>query len=266
MTAYFNARSEKAEGFVPVTAAGAARQQSAAVPQRQDIHRPEHYKPENYKPESHRPESGRADTGRRGIYRDGAKHVLDILLILMALPVVLPVILVLALLARQDGGPAFYSQVRVGRNGRLYTMWKLRSMVVDADCKLEAHLAANPAARAEWDSTQKLKRDPRTTRFGRLLRKSSMDELPQLWNVLMGEMSLVGPRPMLPEQKAIYPGTAYFGLRPGITGNWQVSRRNESTFADRAVFDDHYDQALSFGTDLKLLLATVHVVLHGTGH
>ncbi len=241
MTAYFNARVENADGFAPVTPAGIARPRSAALAANPDIR-------------------------QRGIYRNRAKRVFDVLMILAALPVVLPVVLLLALLTRHDGGPAFYSQLRVGRGGRLFTMWKLRSMVVEAECKLEAHLAANPAARAEWDSTQKLKCDPRTTRFGRLLRKSSMDELPQLWNVLAGDMSLVGPRPMMPEQKSIYPGTAYFALRPGITGNWQVSKRNDSTFADRAVFDDHYDQSLSFGADLKLLLATIRVVLHGTGH
>lgn len=184
----------------------------------------------------------------------------------MALPVVLPIILILALLVKRDGGPAFYSQLRVGKGGRLYTMWKLRSMVLGADAKLEEHLDGDPAARAEWDSTQKLKCDPRITRFGRFLRKSSMDELPQLWNVFIGDMSLVGPRPMMPDQRALYPGKSYFALRPGITGTWQVSQRNDSTFADRAKFDDQYDHDLSFATDTKLLLATVNVVLHATGH
>ena len=200
------------------------------------------------------------------LYRGGVKRLLDTLAILLALPVVLPVITLLALLAMCDGGAPFYRQQRVGRGGRLYTMWKLRTMVVHADSKLEAHLAADPEARCEWDSTQKLKADPRITRIGRFLRKSSLDELPQLWNVLRGDMSLVGPRPMLPEQVPLYPGKAYYDLRPGITGMWQVSERNDSSFADRAQYDTRYDRALSLSTDLRLLVATVRVVLRGTGY
>jgi lipopolysaccharide/colanic/teichoic acid biosynthesis glycosyltransferase len=203
---------------------------------------------------------------RTGLYRHGVKRLFDTLAVLAALPVVLPLILVLALLVARDGGSPFYRQTRVGRGGRLYSMWKLRSMVVDADARLAAHLEANPAARAEWESTQKLKCDPRITRFGRLIRKTSLDELPQLLNVLVGDMSLVGPRPMMPEQQEMYPGRAYYALRPGITGIWQVSERNNCTFADRARFDAAYERDVSLGTDLKLLMATVRVVLRGTGY
>jgi lipopolysaccharide/colanic/teichoic acid biosynthesis glycosyltransferase len=102
--------------------------------------------------------------------------------------------------------------------------------------------------------------------MGRLLRKSSLDELPQLWNVLVGDMSLVGPRPMMPAQQVLYPGRAYFRLRPGITGPWQVSHRNETTFAARAGFDAEYERDLSFVTDTRLLFATVRVVLRATGY
>ncbi|PIL21960.1 hypothetical protein P775_01855 [Puniceibacterium antarcticum] len=144
-------------------------------------------------------------------------------------------------------------------------MWKLRSMVHDADSQLEAHLAADPLARAEWDRSQKLRHDPRITRIGRLIRKTSLDELPQLWNVFSGDMSLVGPRPMMPEQRKMYPGTAYYELRPGITGLWQVSVRNESSFAERAVFDTDYLHRVSIKTDILVLLRTVRVVFHGTG-
>lgn len=203
---------------------------------------------------------------RHGFYRKALKRGLDIVLVVLAAPLVLLSVAVLALGVACDGGRPFYSQLRVGRNGRVYRMWKLRSMVVDADARLESYLAQNPDARAEWDSTQKLKTDPRITRFGRLLRKSSLDELPQLWNVLCGDMSLVGPRPMMPCQQGIYPGTAYYRLRPGITGPWQVSRRNESTFADRARFDLDYEQNLSFATDMQLLIKTVRVVVHATGY
>ena len=115
---------------------------------------------------------------RHGFYRSSLKRPLDLLLVLMALPVVLPLVLVLALVVLIDGGNPFYAQDRVGRGGRRYRMWKLRSMVVDADTRLQDHLDTHPEARAEWEETQKLRHDPRVTRFGRLLRKSSLDELP----------------------------------------------------------------------------------------
>jgi lipopolysaccharide/colanic/teichoic acid biosynthesis glycosyltransferase len=201
-----------------------------------------------------------------GAYRRIGKRILDLILVLIALPAVLPVILGLALIVAMDGGSPFYQQARVGRHGRIYRIWKLRTMVADADSRLAGHLAADPAAQAEWTLTQKLKCDPRITPFGHLLRRSSLDELPQLWNVLKGEMSLVGPRPMMPDQQPLYPGQAYFALLPGITGPWQVSERNESAFADRAVFDTAYARDLSLMTDLRLLWATIRVVLRGTGY
>lgn len=199
------------------------------------------------------------------LYRGFGKRLLDITLVLIAAPVVLPVVLLCALMVSRDGGQPFYSQERVGRNGRIYTMWKLRSMVPNAKARLEAYLEANPEARDEWDSKQKLAKDPRITRVGRLLRKTSLDELPQLWNVLRGDMSLVGPRPMMPEQKKCYPGVDYYDLLPGITGSWQVSARNESTFAERAFFDTDYKRKLSLKEDVRILSATVRVVLRATG-
>lgn len=201
-----------------------------------------------------------------GLYRNFGKRLLDVSVVVLAAPMIVLIVGLLALCVACDGGRPFYSQKRVGRNGRIYTMWKMRSMVIDADERLETHLTREPAARAEWNSTQKLKSDPRITAFGRFLRKSSMDELPQLWNVLIGDMSLVGPRPMMPCQRSLYPGTDYYALRPGITGIWQVSARNDSTFADRAAFDTRYNAGLSVMTDLRLLLATARVVLRGTGH
>lgn len=202
---------------------------------------------------------------RGGLYRNGLKRAFDFVAVAVALPIVLPIVLLLALLVALDGGQPFYRQARVGRNGRLYAMWKLRSMEPDAERKLAEHLDQNPLARSEWDLNQKLQKDPRITPLGRFLRASSLDELPQLWNVLKGDMSLVGPRPMMPEQERLYPGRAYYLLRPGITGSWQVSTRNQSTFADRAAFDTAYEQDMSFVTDMKLLVATVRVVLRGTG-
>jgi exopolysaccharide production protein ExoY len=201
-----------------------------------------------------------------GPYGRFVKRVLDMVIVLFAAPVVLPVVLLLGALVARDGGPAFYVQDRVGRGGRVFRIWKLRSMVVDAERRLEAHLAADPAALAEWATTQKLKKDPRITPVGRLIRKASLDELPQLWNVLRGDMSLVGPRPMLPGQTALYPGRAYYAMRPGLTGFWQISRRNETSFAGRAAYDTAYANRMSLLTDLLVLLATIRVVLRGTGY
>src|SRR6056297_1296883 len=203
---------------------------------------------------------------RRAVYRHGAKRALDIFLVLLMLPVAVPLILIMACLVAFDGGLPVYRQKRIGRGGRVFHMVKIRTMVPEADTLLEYHLRKNPDARREWDETQKLKRDPRITRIGCFLRKSSLDELPQLWNVFRGDMSLVGPRPMMVEQRALYSGTAYFELRPGITGPWQISDRNETRFADRAGFDDEYLTSLSLWRDLSILLKPVKVVLRGTGY
>jgi exopolysaccharide production protein ExoY len=178
---------------------------------------------------------------------------------------VLPLLCILAIIIRMDGGKAFYCQRRLGENGKVFSIWKLRSMVPDAELCLQRYLTENPEARMEWDLSQKLRDDPRITPIGRYLRKYSIDEFPQLWNVIIGDMSLVGPRPMFPEQRALYPGTAYFHLRPGMTGLWQVSERNGSSFAEREKFDTRYAETLSLRTDLSTLLMTVAVVFRGTG-
>lgn len=202
---------------------------------------------------------------RGGFYRNGLKRMLDVTAIIMAAPVVVPVVAVLAGMVAWRGGSPFYTQMRVGRGGKPFRMWKLRSMVCDADALMEEHLAANPQAREEWDSTQKLRNDPRITPFGQFLRRSSLDELPQLWNVFRGDMSLVGPRPMMISQQSIYPGKAYYALRPGITGYWQTAGRNRTTFEARAEYDSAYERDLSFAVDMKLLAMTVGVVLDCTG-
>lgn len=194
-----------------------------------------------------------------------AKRWIDLAAVMVIAPFVIIIIGVLALLVRRDGHPAFYSQPRLGKDGKVFRIWKLRTMVPDADRRLREHLAGDPLAKAEWDLTQKLRNDPRITPLGRRLRKYSLDELPQIWNVFVGDMSLVGPRPMFPEQRAQYPGTDYFELRPGITGLWQVTARNHSSFAERANYDALYAGMLSFGADLQILLKTPLVILRGTG-
>lgn len=200
------------------------------------------------------------------LYRIAGKRFLDVTLSIMALPLLIPILIPLILLASMDGGNPFYTQARVGKGGKIYKIWKIRTMVVNADQKLKIYLSNNPDAKLEWDSTQKLVEDPRVTAIGSFLRKYSLDELPQIWNVLRGEMSFVGPRPMMEEQRPLYPGTEYYDLRPGITGLWQVSARNQSSFADRAKFDAEYSDKVSLFTDLKLIAATFRVVWHATGH
>ena len=201
-----------------------------------------------------------------GLYRGHGKRVLDLVLVIVSLvPALLILLPLMGLFALAAPAP-IYTQKRIGKNGRLFRMVKLRTMVADADQILDAYLARNPEARAEWEETQKLKSDPRITLFGKILRKSSLDELPQLLNVLLGHMSIVGPRPMMVGQESIYPGRASYEMRPGITGYWQISERNETSFPQRAEYDTAYYKDLSFGTDVKVILGTLRVVVSGTGY
>lgn len=206
---------------------------------------------------------------RPSVYAGPGKRALDLCLVVLLLPVVLPLIALIALVTAMGGGQPFYSQLRVGQDGKTFRCWKVRTMVRDADAALARILAENPALAAEWLHSQKLVRDPRVTRFGSFLRKTSLDELPQLWNVANGTMSIVGPRPFTPEQMDLYPGgrgaADYFRMRPGITGLWQVSKRNRSSFAERAVYDSAYFAQLGFLFDLRIIMRTIVVVLRGTG-
>lgn len=201
-----------------------------------------------------------------GLYSRILKRPLDIALVLLALPIILPVAIFVLIAVAIDGGSPFYTQTRLGKSGRHFRMWKFRSMVRNADQQLETYLASNPTAREEWNSTQKLKRDPRITSIGRFIRKSSLDELPQLWNVLRGDMSIVGPRPMMVDQAVQYPGADYYHMRPGVTGLWQITDRNDSTFAERATFDAQYARSLSLRNDVMILRKTFGVVLRCTGY
>ncbi len=202
-----------------------------------------------------------------GFYRDVGKRIADILLVLISAPITLLVTLLCAIALWIEGGQPFYRQMRLGENGRHFSILKLRTMCREADQVLESYLAADPALRAEWDRTQKLKDDPRITRVGAFLRKTSLDELPQFWNVLKGDMSVVGPRPMMPDQLPLYDNPApYFDMRPGITGQWQVSDRNENSFGHRSTVDAAYHDSLSLVLDLRILVQTVGVVLRRTGY
>jgi lipopolysaccharide/colanic/teichoic acid biosynthesis glycosyltransferase len=179
-----------------------------------------------------------------------------------------PFFLIVALLVRADGGPAFFAHQRVGRGGKLFGCLKFRSMVVDSQTRLEALLANDPTARAEWEATRKLKNDPRITRIGGFLRSTSLDELPQLINVLRGEMSLVGPRPVQEAEIDRYYGASaahYMAVRPGITGLWQVSGRSETSYESRVALDVSYVSRPSLLADLSILLRTPVAVLSRRG-
>ena len=197
-----------------------------------------------------------------------AKRALDVIGAGLGLVLLSPFCLSVALLVRADGGPAFFAHQRVGRGGKLFGCLKFRSMVVDSQARLEALLASDPAARAEWEATRKLKHDPRITRIGRFLRSTSLDELPQLINVLRGEMSLVGPRPVQEAEIDRYYGASaahYMAVRPGITGLWQVSGRSETSYESRVALDVSYVSRPSMLADLSILLRTPVAVLSRRG-
>lgn len=206
--------------------------------------------------------------GTRAFYTAYGKRIFDIVVALAAILLVLPVLPVLILgLVIEDGLPILYRQRRIGEGGRSFSCLKFRSMVRDADVRLARLLATCPDSQKEWFETQKLQRDPRIHRVGALLRRSSLDELPQFWNVLCGEMSIVGPRPILPEQIARYRDqfAGYAKVKPGLTGPWQIGGRSRLSFEQRIQLDSGYAQTVSFIGDCTFLLKTVRVVLAGSG-
>lgn len=202
-----------------------------------------------------------------GFYRAFGKRALDIALALLILPIVAPIIALIWFWIRRDGGPGFFAHERVGLRGRTFRCWKIRSMVADAEARLALHLASDAAAAAEWNRHHKLKNDPRITALGRFIRRTSLDELPQIWNVICGEMSFVGPRPVVPAELARYRGhqSAYLALRPGITGLWQVSGRNAVSYDERVAMDVAYGRDVGMLTDLRIILMTGGSVLNATG-
>lgn len=202
------------------------------------------------------------------------KRVLDLSLTSIALVVGFPFLAIICLLIRLSSrGPIFYSQGRIGFGGREFRAWKFRSMQQNADRVLEEYLASNPAARWEWNETHKLKDDPRVTSIGKFLRASSLDELPQLWNVLLGEMSLVGPRPIIdsPTYDASYVNDyaeefeAYKTVRPGLTGLWQVRCRNSGVYELRIYWDMYYIRNWCVWLDMYLIMRTIKTVLMREG-
>lgn len=196
------------------------------------------------------------------------KRMIDILASFWGMLFLSPWLGLIALCIKFDSpGGVFYRQVRLGRNGQSFKLLKFRSMYQDADQKLMEELERNPASKDEWEGNQKLKNDPRVTRVGKFLRKFSLDEFPQLWNVVKGEMSLVGPRPIMVNQREMYGESFgdYIQVTPGMTGLWQVSGRNLTTFLQRAEFDIEYIQCWSIWLDIYILVKTIKVVLWRKG-
>lgn len=196
---------------------------------------------------------------------DAGKRAFDVTATLVLCLILLPVLLFLIIALRCSGSPVFYSHQRIGRHGKPFGCLKFRSMRPDGDKMLEALLQSDPVARQEWLATRKLRNDPRITRLGRFLRTTSLDELPQLFNVLRGDMSLVGPRPVVAAELTQYYGpdgaAAYEAVRPGITGLWQVSGRSDTGYAERVALDMTYVRDRSLLLDLKILWRTVGAVL-----
>ena len=202
-----------------------------------------------------------------GFYRRYGKRIFDVALALVLLPFLLPIITILALFIMVVGGTALFGHNRVGQGGRVFKCWKLRSMCINADTELERYLRQNPEAEREWRETYKLTNDPRITRIGGFIRKTSLDELPQIFNVLAGEMSFVGPRPVIEEELIKYgiKRCYYETGRPGVTGAWQIGGRNDVTYAERVEMDVEYRRKESFVTDLKIILLTPLAIISPTG-
>ncbi|MFP1133212.1 sugar transferase [Asticcacaulis sp. W401b] len=195
-------------------------------------------------------------------------RIADVIISLFALIFFLPVFaLVGTVIKMQDGGPVLFSQSRIGHKGQEFQCYKFRSMVSNSDKALSDWLQINPFARVEWERDHKLKNDPRITKFGKFLRKTSIDELPQLWNVLKGDMSLVGPRPIVKSEISKYGKSFsfYCSVTPGVTGLWQVSGRNNVSYKRRVALDRLFAKKKSLGVYCKILIYTVPAVLFQKG-
>jgi lipopolysaccharide/colanic/teichoic acid biosynthesis glycosyltransferase len=205
--------------------------------------------------------------GSRFSYESLGKRVFDLVAGLVLLLLFAPAILFIALIVSLDGGKPFIALKRVGQDGRDFRCWKIRTMVLDAEQRLAQILASDPEAAALWARDQKLADDPRVTWLGRSLRATSLDELPQLWNVVRGDMSLVGPRPVTDAEMVRYGEAAshYMSVRPGITGLWQVQGRNDVSYDERVRLDVSYISQLGFVQDISILVRTLGAVLKRTG-
>jgi exopolysaccharide production protein ExoY len=200
--------------------------------------------------------------------RTQVKRCFDLMFSAVGLLAVAPFILFVAMiLCVLEGRPVFIKHLRVGRGGSRFGCLKFRTMVVDADAVLQRHLADNEEARTEWQATHKLRDDPRVTRLGQVLRRTSVDELPQLLNVLRGDMSIVGPRPVVESELHYYGAQLghYLTVRPGLTGAWQVGGRSDTSYSSRVQMDVDYVANWSLGRDLTIIFKTIPAVLSAKG-
>jgi Undecaprenyl-phosphate galactose phosphotransferase WbaP len=189
-------------------------------------------------------------------------------MVIVASPVILAItVLVAVIIKGTTKGPAFYGHNRIGKNGKPLKTWKFRTMVADADKRLQEILDSNPAARSEWEKNQKLENDPRITPFGKFLRKTSLDELPQLWNIFLGQMSFVGPRPVTEGEINKYgnKGKYILSVKPGLSGMWQISGRSDTGYEERIMLDSYYIQNWSIWLDIWIIIKTIGVVIKGKG-
>jgi undecaprenyl-phosphate galactose phosphotransferase, wbaP len=196
------------------------------------------------------------------------KRCIDLGILFLSSPVILPLVVLIAILVKcTSKGKIFYGHKRIGKNGKKITAWKFRSMVMDADKRLKELLENNPDMKREWDEHQKLEHDPRITSIGKFLRKTSLDELPQLFNILLGEMSFVGPRPVTEPEREKYGDTFkyIFSVTPGLSGMWQISGRSSTGYDDRIFLDTFYIQNWSIWLDIWIILQTFIVVVTGKG-
>ncbi|SMO91279.1 sugar transferase [Paracoccus laeviglucosivorans] len=200
-------------------------------------------------------------------YSTVGKRTLDVSGALTIGAIFLPIILIVAFFVRLQGKGMIFGHERIGRDGRKFRCLKFRTMVPDAEKRLNDLLDKDPEARREWEENRKLDKDPRITKLGHTLRRTSLDELPQLWNIIRGDMSLVGPRPVTAPELERYGDSvhAYHAVRPGLTGMWQVSGRNNVSYDERVRMDRNYAQAHSLPMDISILARTVMVVVGATG-
>ncbi|MEM9247227.1 MAG: sugar transferase [Pseudomonadota bacterium] len=213
---------------------------------------------------AHRP----AAVGARIHAASAVRSLFDKVFASLALLFFAPVLLMIATVLKLcEGGAVLYAHERVGRGGRRFRCLKFRTMVPDAETRLAKLLAEDPVARAEWEVSRKLTDDPRVSSVGRFLRRSSLDELPQFFNVLRGDMAIVGPRPIVTEELPLYREhmAGYMSVRPGITGLWQVSGRSDTTFQERVALDTLYLKQRSFFFDLRIILRTIVVLFTQKG-
>ena len=201
-------------------------------------------------------------------YEQTLKRALDVALVILASPLLVGLLTFLAVIIRLDSaGPVFYRQVRLGKGGKSFPIWKFRTMIQNADEILELYLKRHPELADEWNQTHKLKKDPRVTFVGKIMRRLSLDEFPQILNVLKGEMSLVGPRPIVESEISYYSSAydLYTRVKPGLTGLWQVSGRNDTSYTQRVELDVYYVNNWSIWLDIVILAKTIGAVIRGRG-